>query len=347
MRLRAPGGVPHGAQDRGADSDGSLRLPKLYLLDPSGPAVDLDLRHDGAGNQRRGGIVRPNSVVVLVVVVAVVAVVVVPAVAAGPKGAHVPTVVGRLDLGFLGDPAGKVASGNGPHDEDAGGGVEGCDRAESVGPVLVVHAVTVPVARAAVVGDVVLVLVGLAVAVEVLVPVQDAVAVGVSAADLQPQLVLVLIGDVVAVDVIVVRGTGLDRVVFVLVGHAVMVEVLIAVSLVVAVGVSAVDPGAGTRLIAVVLAVVVGVLVAGVGLELVFPQVIEPVAVGVGLGVRARMRIQPVHVLPPVRHAVAVGVRGPGGGRRAGECGDRDEGQCGRDGGAVRPVSTGSGHGFS
>src|SRR4051794_21348271 len=142
MRLRAPGGVPHGAQDRGADSDGSLRLPKLYLLDPSGPAVDLDLRHDGAGNQRRGGIVRPNSVVVLVAVVAVVvAVVVVPAVAAGPKGAPVPTVVGRLDLGFLSDPSGKVASADGPHDEEPGGGVEGGDRAESVAPVLVVHAV--------------------------------------------------------------------------------------------------------------------------------------------------------------------------------------------------------------
>src|SRR4051812_8500764 len=284
MRLRAPGGVPHGAQDRGADSDGSLRLPKLYLLDPSGPAVDLDLRHDGAGNQRRGGIVRPNSVVVLVVVVAVV---VVPAVAAGPKGAPVPAVVGRLDLGFLGDPSGKVASGDGPHDEDAGGGVEGGDRAESVGPVLVVHAVTVPVARAAVVGDVVLVLVGLAVAVEVLVPVQDAVAVGVCGADSQPQLVLVLVGDVVAVDVVVVRSTDLGGVVLVLVGHPVTVEVLIAVGHVVAVGVGAVDPSAAARFVAVVLAVVVGVLVAGVRLELVLPQVLQPVAVGVGLGVRA------------------------------------------------------------
>src|SRR4051812_38439016 len=150
MRLRAPGGVPHGAQDRGADSDGSLRLPKLNPLDLSGPAVDLDLLHDGAGNQCRGGIVRPNSVVVLVVVVAVVAVVVLLAVAARRGGAPGRTVMARLDLGFLGDPAGKVASGDGPHDEDPGGGVEGGDRAESVGAVLVVHAVTVPVARAAV-----------------------------------------------------------------------------------------------------------------------------------------------------------------------------------------------------
>src|SRR5919107_2811351 len=70
-----------GARTRCRESPSSAELD---LLDLAGPTVDLDLGHDGTGDQVRG---RAVLVAVVAVVVAVVVTVVVVVVPAGPDGA--------------------------------------------------------------------------------------------------------------------------------------------------------------------------------------------------------------------------------------------------------------------
>lgn len=110
----------------------------------------------------------------------------------------------------------------------------------------------------------------------VFVTILGTVTVGIRRAHGQAQLVFVFVIHAVAVAVVILGKAGLQGVVFILVRNEVAVMVFIPVGDTVAVGVSLVDQCPRLAFVAVVLAVVVGVLIPGVAAQARFLQVDPP-----------------------------------------------------------------------